>query len=215
MQIKVGDTIYHEDRYWKLDGLRPDEVPGWNAEYVPYRVVRVTEKTIYAEWRGNSVQLPRQKRPQKPKHAPHETLEADGRQYHSRFHGYFYTAIPKHEQPRVGFQPQTDAATLLGLRAPYSADDVKRAFKRLARTTHPDGGGSHEGSISLKRAHDEALKGVGMLSVSQGVSGLWRCSCGATMDFRVSGSLGDLGAHLLETFLSQHKTTGHRVTKTA
>lgn len=219
--MKIGDTIYHESRYWKQDNLSADEVPGWNARYLPYLVTKVTDKTIFATGCGpdnkaSHVQFSRSLK-QKPGHARPTTLEGDGKQYHWRFHEYFYTEEPKRErrQPRVPFAPQTDAAALLGLRAPYSADDVRRAFKRLAPKYHPDGGGSHEGFIKLKRAHDEAMRGAGLLTGAQTVSGKWHCSCGASMDLRMSGMWGGVGTQLIETFLSQHRAIGHRLTQTA
>jgi hypothetical protein len=49
-------------------------------------------------------------------------------------------------------------ATSLGLALPCSEEDVKRAFRRLARTTHPDcEGGSHEAFLRAQQLRDEAL----------------------------------------------------------
>lgn len=162
--FKIGDMIYHESRYWKLDGLSAGEVPGWNARYLPYVVVRVTPKTIYATGAGadgktSRVQLPRGERPKRPGHARHEWLEADGRQYHSRFHEYFYAEIPKPKPPKVDANPALASAwTLLGISPPYSDEEVKRAYKRKATKMHPDAGGSHDEFIRLQKARDVALR---------------------------------------------------------
>jgi hypothetical protein len=164
--MKTGDMIYHESRYWKTDNLAADEVPGWNARYLPYVVVRVTDARIYCTGCGpdgktSNIQLPRKERPKKLGHARHETLEVDGRQYHSRFQEYFYVEIPK-AKPQKPPQPATKyswALMTLGISPPYCEQDVKSAYKRLARTVHPDAGGSHDEFIRLKDARDVALRG--------------------------------------------------------
>ena len=46
----------------------------------------------------------------------------------------------------------------LGLAWPCTPSDVRRAFRALAKTTHPDQGGTHEGFIALKTAYDETLE---------------------------------------------------------
>lgn len=157
----IGDTIYHERRYWKTDNLLPHEEGGWNTEYMPFKVVRITAKRITVEHEGVTVHLPRGARPKKPGHARHEYLEADGRQYHSRFHEYFYAEIPKakplsRNAVGTGVAP---ALSLLGITPPYSDSDVKKAYKRLALKTHPDQGGNHNDFIRLKDARDVALRG--------------------------------------------------------
>lgn len=155
--FKVGDTVYREQRYWKSEGFLSHERPGWNEEYVPWKVIRITAKRIHIEHEGVTIQLPRGERPQRPGHARHTTLEIDGKQYHSRFHEYFYAEIPKAKPlPRnAGVLP---ALSLLGIVPPYSDDDVKRAYKRMALKTHPDVGGNHHDFIRLKEARDSALR---------------------------------------------------------
>ena len=51
--------------------------------------------------------------------------------------------------------------TLLGLGGSATREDIKRAFRRLALTTHPDHGGSAAAFIRVKWAHDEALARFG------------------------------------------------------
>jgi hypothetical protein len=165
MTIKVGTMIYHESRYWKTDNLSGDEVPGWNARYLPYVVTRITDARIYATGAGADLKTSHVQFPRRPKHRPGHakptTLEADGRQYHSRFHEYFYVEIPT-KKPREAPRPMSKCAhalLLLGISPPYCAEDVSRAYKRLAREKHPDAGGSHEDFIRLKEARDVALRG--------------------------------------------------------
>ena len=95
-------------------------------------------------------------------------MERDGKQYHSRFHEYFYAKKPAPESREwnwAGNKPNFvipnfsgDCLATLGLSAPYTKADVRRAYKRLAKTTHPDLGGSHQAFIKLKQAHDSALR---------------------------------------------------------
>jgi len=166
MNIKIGTMLYHESRYWKTDNLSANEVAGWNARYLPYVVTRVTDATIFCtgaspDGQTSCVRLPRKVREKKPGHARRETLEVDGRQYHSRFHEYFYIEPPK-AKPRSAPRPMSSCAhalLLLGISPPYSETDVTRAYKRLARIAHPDAGGSHEEFIRLKNARDVALRG--------------------------------------------------------
>jgi hypothetical protein len=98
-----------------------------------------------------------------PGHARWETLEVDGKQYHSRFHEYFYIEPPKakpHKPIITGIPGQVSTSlALLGISPPYNEKDVTRAYKRLAKVAHPDAGGSHDEFIRLKNARDVALRG--------------------------------------------------------
>lgn len=162
--LKIGAVLYHESRYWVQYPVF-DEVPGWNARYLPYVVVKVTPARIYATGCGpdgqtSHIQFPRKPRPPMPGRVRMTMLETDGNQYHSRFHEYFYTEIPT-ARP-VESRPVTKVASalsLLGLSQPYSPDDVRRAYKRRARECHPDAGGSHTEFIRLQEARDTVLRG--------------------------------------------------------
>jgi curved DNA-binding protein CbpA len=46
----------------------------------------------------------------------------------------------------------------LGLRPGSTADEVRRAFRRLAFERHPDRGGSHEAFLELQDAYYHALR---------------------------------------------------------
>jgi hypothetical protein len=149
--FKVGHTIYRAFRYWKTDNLQRNEIPGWNVNYLPYRVIKITAKriTVARYWPLNSetLQLDRAK------------METEGQQYHSKVHEYFHAEIPK-AQPKATIVNSSyrRALTLLGLVVPYSPGDVKSAYKRLALKYHPDIGGSHDEFVRLQEARDIALR---------------------------------------------------------
>lgn len=63
---------------------------------------------------------------------------------------------PPRKRP-VGMPPGSSPLTVLGLGRSATPEDIKRAFRRLALTTHPDRGGSASAFIRVKWAHDEAL----------------------------------------------------------
>jgi hypothetical protein len=153
---QVGQTVYHGWRYWKTDGLETGEVKGWNTLYLPYKIVKITRSQIVVEHKETRIHLNRAK------------MQTEGKQYHTRFHEYFYAEEPKPESTDRNWASskiadQTlffvgDAFSLLGLSLPCTREDVRRAYKRLAKTTHPDLGGSHHAFIKLKQAHDSALR---------------------------------------------------------
>jgi curved DNA-binding protein CbpA len=46
---------------------------------------------------------------------------------------------------------------VLGLKLPCRLDDVKTAYRRLAKTAHPDAGGNAKDFIAIEGAYREAL----------------------------------------------------------
>ena len=52
-------------------------------------------------------------------------------------------------------------AAVLGLAHPFSAKDVRAAFRRKAREAHPDTGGSADAFVSLKASRDRLLEVLG------------------------------------------------------
>lgn len=64
------------------------------------------------------------------------------------------------DRPRAGrfVVPRgTSPFAVLGVAETASADEIKRAFRRLALATHPDRGGDPKRFMLAKWAHDEAL----------------------------------------------------------
>ena len=45
----------------------------------------------------------------------------------------------------------------LPLKVPLTVSKIKKAFRRLAKKTHPDSGGSHEAFLELAQARDDLL----------------------------------------------------------
>jgi hypothetical protein len=86
-----------------------------------------------------------------------EIFDRDGKVYHSKPCEYFYRTKPASdpEKPRKTTAPNKlqTACEVLGLSFPVSANEVKRAYKRLARKTHPDGGGRQEDFVRLNQAY--------------------------------------------------------------
>jgi len=50
---------------------------------------------------------------------------------------------------------------VLGVSANASADEIRQAYRELARVRHPDAGGTHEGFVALQEALRMALQAVG------------------------------------------------------
>jgi DnaJ-domain-containing protein 1 len=72
---------------------------------------------------------------------------------------------PKPREEKASVAPQSAIAkgsrawalSVLGVGPEATADEVKRAFRAAALTTHPDRGGDEAAFIDAKRAHDVAL----------------------------------------------------------
>ena len=56
--------------------------------------------------------------------------------------------------------PRPPWAAALEVEYPCDVSTVRKAFRRLARTTHPDAGGSHEAFLRVQRVFAEALAAV-------------------------------------------------------
>lgn len=163
------ETIWRGLRYW-VGEPKGSQHLGWNNWFVPYTVVKKTAKRVtlrgdldsfiaFSEATGYpsgdkaDIEIDRAK------------FEKEFKVYHSRLHEWFYKIKPKidPERPRLsdiifGFSPDSLAA--LGLRAGATKADIKRAYKRLARKAHPDGGGSHEAFMKLNQAYEQAMRFV-------------------------------------------------------
>lgn len=59
----------------------------------------------------------------------------------------------------AGYRP--DCMQQLGLLPPYSVEDVKRAYRQLAKSSHPDAGGSAEDFAKLHDTYQRALNLAG------------------------------------------------------
>jgi hypothetical protein len=80
-------------------------------------------------------------------------LEREGRAWSRAVRDYFYTR--PWEERRHRYVPE--CGMLLGLTFPWTRDQLKRAFRRMARKAHPDAGGSDEEFKAVDRAYEQAL----------------------------------------------------------
>ncbi len=55
-------------------------------------------------------------------------------------------------------EPPASAHAILGVPRGATVEEIKRAFRKLALTTHPDHGGATEAFLRVKRAYDAALR---------------------------------------------------------
>ena len=62
------------------------------------------------------------------------------------------------ERTKVTEIPQVKCMQVLNLTWPCTEADVKGAFRKLVKSAHPDGGGSHEQFLALQEAYDQALE---------------------------------------------------------
>lgn len=178
--IKVGDTIYRGVRYWVQEPTANQHI-GWNTYFDAYIVVSVTPKQIRAFRfpRVDDLDLAPDiwdaiKRGSRVKsdvvdvvsiNSPEKFLR-EGKIYHSRYAEYFYVAKPLIDPEKESnerwqtwkFNANPQPLSALGLTPPCTKDQIKRAYKRLAKQKHPDGGGSHQAFLDLQKAYEEAMR---------------------------------------------------------
>ncbi|NJN81464.1 MAG: J domain-containing protein [Caldilineaceae bacterium] len=75
----------------------------------------------------------------------------------------FFT-VPLQERMTRRGEDSTDCFAILELEPPCSVDDVKRAYRQLAKRLHPDQGGDQVQFLALQVAYKEALRLVGVTS---------------------------------------------------
>jgi len=90
-----------------------------------------------------------------PNHAYNHRMKRQQEDFFNNFYGF----NRERTSGTATAQPTTQAAfQLLGLSQRATVQEVKHAFRRLAKTTHPDVGGSKEAFIKLNNAYEMALK---------------------------------------------------------
>jgi hypothetical protein len=62
------------------------------------------------------------------------------------------------EYTKASGEVQIRCIQRLNLAWPCTETDVKRAYRRLAKSAHPDGGGSQEKFLALQEAYVQALQ---------------------------------------------------------
>lgn len=158
MTFKVGQTIWRGYRYWAdLSFVQFDHASGWNTLFIPYRILAITSQRIKVQLLADSINgREATVLDKKPVYLNRAVLEKDDKQYHTRFHEYFYATKPLRD-PEQHYR-SAPAISSFNLPTPFTAHDVNREYKKLARTLHPDAGGTHEQFVELQRTRDEALR---------------------------------------------------------
>jgi hypothetical protein len=131
---------------------------------VPHRVVRKTRKYVYVE--------------QSP-HSPHDLAASwlDGEPPTYRLdrqaldqEGYAFipaTSSPsdqvdplfyRDEHMKLSGDHLPKCLGVLNLSWPWTVKDVQEAYRKLVRSAHPDGGGSHDQFLELQAAYEQALR---------------------------------------------------------
>lgn len=170
--MKIGDSIYRAVRYWAQEPTGSQHV-GWNTHFEPYIVTDITSKRVTAIWMPNMENTKLQYeiwdailRKTKGGRLGFDTVAIEKEKllsgqpvYHSRYGEYFYLRKPLVDpEKRYIKSGKTESLSVLGLSYPCTKDDVKRAYKRLAKQLHPDSGGSHEKFIALNAAYEQAMR---------------------------------------------------------
>jgi len=168
-QSQVSRLVYCLRQY---GGAEACHEPG--ITYTPHRVLRESARFFWVnseslEYEGWGVAHPAHL-------ATHRLdrvgLERGEHAWSRVTHAWWVLAVPPaaieeaHGRWFVGAQGaarphQTSAApclTRLGLTPPCTRADVTMAYHRLARTLHPDVGGSHDAFVALRASYEAALR---------------------------------------------------------
>lgn len=92
-------------------------------------------------------------------------LERDGYAFSKRFHGIVYSEEGRARREaemvqRIGHSVIPSALRELGLGHTATRREVQQAYRRIARTVHPDRGGTDDAFQKLTRAYEQALMQV-------------------------------------------------------
>jgi hypothetical protein len=123
----------------------------------PHRVVRMTPRWLYVErdlYRGPEFR--RHDGPVTCYRIDRVVLERDGEVWSQAARDCFY--LRPHDRPA---RPAPPCLAALGLTLAATEGDVRRAFRRQARTAHPDAGGTADAFRDLRTCYEEALRVVG------------------------------------------------------
>jgi hypothetical protein len=131
---------------------------------VPHRVVRRTNKYVYVE-----------QHPYSPDDltgswldSEHSTYRLDRRTLEQE--GYAFIPVTAyladkeeplfftHERIKRHISQLPKCLEVLNLSWPCTVKDVKKAYRRLVKSAHPDGGGTHDEFLELQAAYEQALR---------------------------------------------------------
>lgn len=117
------DYVWQANRYWITDRPGPYESVGWNAVFLPHRVIKITPKWIIATHITTRKRI----------FLNRAVLEKSGEMYHSTYHEYFYLNRPEYKQrarerktyPHPAFTDLPESYRVLGLRSNCTARELK------------------------------------------------------------------------------------------
>jgi hypothetical protein len=135
---------------------------GRNAFTTLHRVVKVTRHRVYVDgnsgesqgWRGYKIDI--------LIGLNREELEKEGRAWSESQQRYYYVMSSSNawyeEEDEFDEEDSLPAfVEILELSVPFSIHDVKRAYRKKAKTAHPDAGGSIEEFLALQESYEKAL----------------------------------------------------------
>ncbi len=172
MPNPTPETIWRGLRYW-VQEPKGNQHCGWNNWFVPYTLIKTTAKKMI--FRGDLWSFIEFNRATGYPCGDKDDVEInrakfeEAKIYHSRVHEYFYKTKPAvdPERPRrdpfwrIGLSVASPSAfAVLGLPSSATQPEIKRAYKRLAKSAHPDGGGTHEAFLKLNQAYEQAMRMV-------------------------------------------------------
>ena len=86
--------------------------------------------------------------------------EEEARKERQRRAEYNRTRERYQRQQQAPQNNMANAVKLLGLPEGFTANDVKKAYRRLSKIHHPDVGGKQENFIKLKKAYDYVMSRI-------------------------------------------------------
>ena len=151
--------VLHEYLY---RDIYDDTTKQWKS--VPHRIVSRTSKYVYVEQRPSS----REDLTGSWLDGEQPTYRLNRRAFEQQ--GYAFipatTTLANHEGPvffisqRYMWQKNQvpTCLKLLNLSWPCTVTDVQEAYRKLVKSAHPDGGGSHDKFLELQAAYEQALR---------------------------------------------------------
>lgn len=139
----------------------------WTGTFVPNveDILREQHSPDYVRQREAQRRFEREKQEQErkkreeAKQKQQEEFEAWMRQFRSQFHYSFFDESQSHTSYSTSSSSTTvntvsEAYRVLGVSQSASSDEVKKAYRKVAREAHPDSGGSHEKMVKVNSAYE-------------------------------------------------------------
>ncbi len=120
--------------------------------WIPHQVIKKTPKRVFVRREPH-----RQGKPPQTEDTyslDRKKLETGGSVYGETY--LFFSTIPSDSAANL----ETNDAELLGIKMPCNKHEVVRAFRRCAKATHPDAGGTSEDFMKLRDAYNRILSTI-------------------------------------------------------